>query len=71
MMPVGRQRRIKPTTFGLHDRNGDLQELVGEALDTTYNLIILIYPLKALKATTIILPPGLAANSNTSTGKVA
>ncbi len=71
MLPVGRQRRIKPTTFGLRDRNGDLQELVGEALDTTYNLIILIYSIKALKATTIILPPGFAANSNTSAGKVA
>ncbi|MGO4684539.1 ImmA/IrrE family metallo-endopeptidase [Hyphomicrobium sp. 2TAF46] len=69
MLPIGR-RRVKQTTVGLRDRNGDLHELVGEALDTTYNTIILIYPVKALTASTIILPPGFVANANSPTGRV-
>ena len=58
MIPRYGRRMIKPTAFGMKDRNGDLQECLAEAFDTKHNVIILIYPVKALSATTVILSPG-------------
>lgn len=55
LVPIGR-KMTRPTTFTLQDQNGDRHECVGEAFDTTYNILILIYPTKALTATTIVLP---------------
>jgi hypothetical protein len=46
-----------PTSLDLEDKNGQRHECVAEAFDTTYNIIILLYPLAALTSTTIILPP--------------
>jgi hypothetical protein len=40
------------------DLNGASHECVAEAFDTTYNVIILLYPVRTLTRTTIILPPG-------------
>jgi hypothetical protein len=48
----------RPTTVSLIDRNGDPHECVAEAFDTRHNIIILLYPVKALGKLTIILPPG-------------
>jgi hypothetical protein len=48
-----------------------LHECVAEAFDTKHNIIILIYPVKALAASTIILPPGFNPKGNGMTGKVA
>lgn len=47
---------IRPTSFAMRDRNGDARECVAESFDTKHNVIILIYPVKALTATTIIMP---------------
>lgn len=55
LVPIGR-KMTKPTTFSMTDRNGDAHECIGEAFDTTYNILILIYPVKALAGSTIILP---------------
>ena len=55
LVPVGR-KMTKPTIFRMTDRNGDTLECIGEAFDTTYNVLILIYPVQALTASTIILP---------------
>lgn len=55
VLPIGR-RMTRPTTLSLHDRNGVMHECVAEAFDTTYNVLILLYPIKALTSTTIILP---------------
>ncbi|MGY3147736.1 hypothetical protein ACVWYQ_004735 [Bradyrhizobium sp. USDA 3397] len=57
ILPIGR-RMTRPTTLSIIDRNGTPHECVAEAFDTRHNVIILLYPVKALTKTTIILPPG-------------
>ena len=57
ILPVGR-KMTRPTTLSLTDRNGTSHECVAEAFDTTHNVIILLYPVKALGKPTIILPLG-------------
>jgi hypothetical protein len=57
ILPVGR-KMTRPTTLSMTDRNGTAHECVAEAFDTTHNVIILLYPVKALGKPTIILPPG-------------
>jgi hypothetical protein len=57
ILPVGR-KMTRPTTLSMTDRNGAPHECVAEAFDTTHNVIILLYPVKALGKPTIILPPG-------------
>lgn len=54
LVPIGR-KMTRPTTFSLTDLNGVEHECVGEAFDTTYNILILIYPVKALTGSTIIM----------------
>ena len=56
ILPIGR-KMTRPTTLSLTDRNGTPHECVAEAFDTTHNVIILLYPIKALGKPTIILPP--------------
>lgn len=53
VLPVGR-RMTKPTTISITDRNGQAHECIAEAFDTTYNILILVYPVKALSKKTII-----------------
>lgn len=55
ILPIGR-KMTRPTGFSLTDRNGDTHECVGEAFNTTHNVIILFYPVKALGRPIIILP---------------
>jgi hypothetical protein len=45
----------RPTTISITDRNGQAHECVAEAFDTTFNVLILVYPVKALTATRFIL----------------
>ena len=47
LLPIGR-KMTKPTSFRITDRNGDNQEVVGEAFCTPYNVLILIYVAKDL-----------------------
>lgn len=54
LLPIGR-KMTRPTGFELVDRNGVRHECVGEAFDTTYNVLVLVYPVKALG--TIALMP--------------
>ena len=54
--PIGR-KMTRPRTLSLTDRNGVPHECVAEAFDTTHNILILLYPVKALGKPTIILPP--------------
>jgi hypothetical protein len=60
LLPVGR-RMSRPTTVSMQDRNGTAHECVAEAFDTTHNVIILLYPVRALTKTTIIVPAGYEA----------
>jgi hypothetical protein len=57
ILPVGR-KMTRPTTLSITDIDGTRHECIAEAFDTTHNVIILLYPIKALDKTTIILPPG-------------
>jgi len=65
LLPLYGRRVIKPTSLAMRDRNGELQECVAESFNTTHNIIILLYPARALTATTVIMPPGFkqAVNS--------
>ena len=44
-------------SLSIPDKNGEAHECVAEAFDTTYNVLILLYPEKALTAKTIIPLP--------------
>jgi hypothetical protein len=48
LLPIGR-RMAPPTGLILKDLNGVDHECLGEAMDTKHNIILLIYPVKALK----------------------
>ena len=54
VLPVGR-RMSRPMSIRIKDRNGDMHECVMEAFDTTFNVVILLYPIKSLTATTLIV----------------
>lgn len=45
LLPIGR-RMTSPTEFVVVDRNGERQRVIGEALDTTFNVLILVYALE-------------------------
>jgi hypothetical protein len=54
VLPIGR-KMTRPTTLSIKDKNGVVHECVAEAFDTTYNVLILLYPVKALTGTTLVL----------------
>jgi hypothetical protein len=47
VLPVGR-RMTKATPISMTDLNGQAHECMAEAFDTTFNVLILVYPVKAL-----------------------
>jgi IrrE N-terminal-like domain len=47
VLPVGR-RMTRPTPISITDRNGQAHECLAEAFDTTFNVLILVYPVTAL-----------------------
>jgi len=53
----------KPTLLVYNDRNGDRHECLGEAFDTRHNVLLLIYPIKALTGSIIALPTSPSAQS--------
>lgn len=55
LLPIGR-KMTKPTTLVYADKNGTSHECLGEAFDTTHNVLLLIYPIKALTSMSIIAP---------------
>lgn len=57
MLPIGR-RMVRPTSVVLKDRNGDDHDCLAEAFDTKHNILLLLYPVRALTGTTIIMPSG-------------
>ncbi|MDR3410742.1 MAG: ImmA/IrrE family metallo-endopeptidase [Formivibrio sp.] len=63
IVPLGR-KMTRPTAVVLTDKNGVRHECLAEAFDTTYNVLILLYPVKALTASTIIVPSGFKAVAN-------
>lgn len=55
LLPIGR-KMVKPTLLLYRDRNGDTHECLGEAFDTTHNVLLLIYPTKALGGSMLVVP---------------
>jgi hypothetical protein len=55
LLPIGR-KMTKPTPLVYVDKNGDSHECLGEAFDTTHNVLLLIYPVKTLTSVSIIAP---------------
>lgn len=53
VLPIGR-KMTRPTTVSITDRKGQAHECVAEAFDTTFNVLILVYPVKALTRSVII-----------------
>jgi len=58
LLPIGR-RMTRPTTLSMTDRDGTLHECVAEAFDTTHNVIILLFPVRALTKMSIVVPAGV------------
>jgi len=56
LLPVGGRKMTRATPLRFCDKNGVEHECLGEAFDTTYNVLLLIYPTKALTATSILMP---------------
>jgi Zn-dependent peptidase ImmA (M78 family) len=55
VLPINR-RMSRPTTVVMTDRNGEKHECVADAFDTKHNVLILMYPKRALTKATIIVP---------------
>jgi len=55
LLPIGR-KMTRPTQLVYSDRNGVAHECLGEAFDTTHNVLLLIYPTRALNGSLIALP---------------
>lgn len=59
VVPIGR-KMTWPTSVRIVDKNGTSRDCLAEAFDTTFNILILLYPVRARSAKTIIVPPGLS-----------
>ncbi len=60
ILPIGR-KMTRPTTLAITDRNGAAHDCIAEAFDTTYNILILLYPVKAL-TTSVLIRADLSGN---------
>lgn len=60
ILPIGR-KMTRARSLPIFDLNGTEHECLAEAFDTTFNVLVLVYPVKALTASTIIMPPGFKA----------
>ena len=56
VIPIDR-RMTEAVPLAVTDRNGQQHECLAEAFDTTYNILILLYPITALATTTVPMPP--------------
>lgn len=55
VIPLGR-KMTRPQPLTINDRNGQPHECLAEAFDTTYNILILLYPVSALTTKRIVVP---------------
>ncbi len=56
VIPIKR-KMVRPVSLSIPDKNGEAHECVAAAFDTTYNVLILLSPEKALTSKTIALSP--------------
>jgi hypothetical protein len=61
VLPIGR-RMCPPTSIAIHDRAGVSHECVAEAFNTTFNILVLVVPIKGLTASTFVLPATVTEN---------
>lgn len=54
VLPIGR-KMTRPVSLSLTDLNGTRHECVAEAFDTKHNILILLYPVRALTTSTLAL----------------
>jgi hypothetical protein len=54
VLPIGR-KMTRPVSLSISDLNGDSHECLAEAFDTQHNIVILLYPIKALSTTRVVL----------------
>lgn len=66
ILPIGR-KMTRPRTLPIYDLNGTEHECVAEAFDTTFNVLILVYPVRALTSTTVIVPSAYQSNTEIQT----
>lgn len=59
LLPIGR-KMTRPTPLQFRDKNGVVHECLGEAFDTTHNVLLLIYPVTALTSPSIFVPASFA-----------
>ena len=55
VIPIQR-RMTGPIPLTISDLNGQQHECLAEAFNTTHNILILLYPVSALTATTVLMP---------------
>lgn len=67
VLPINR-RMTKPVSLWITNLNGNRHECIAEAFDTTYNVVILLYPIHALTTTRIILPQVTKPQQSVVTG---
>jgi len=60
-IPIGR-KMTRPVSLAIFDLNGQRHECLAESFDTTYNILILLYPVMALTTNTMVMPA--SANSS-------
>jgi Zn-dependent peptidase ImmA (M78 family) len=60
VLPIGR-RMTRPQTVVIEDRNGVRHESLAEAFDTTFNVLLLLYPIRELTKPTIVVPANLVS----------
>ena len=56
VIPIGR-KMTRPVPLTISDLDGQRHDCLAEAFDTTYNILILLYPETALTATKVVRPP--------------
>ena len=61
VIPIQR-RMTGPTPLTISDLNGQQHDCLAEAFNTTYNIVILLYPVSALTATTVLMPTSANAD---------
>ena len=55
VLPIGR-RMTEPVSLSIADVNGEQHECLAEAFDTTYNILILLYPQIVLTTNRVVIP---------------
>lgn len=56
LLPIGNQKVKGPINLVYRDKNGVDHECLGEAFKTPYNVFLLVYPVKALTAISVLMP---------------